>query len=191
MSGTKDRSSWRSAASVCTWRWVNARPLRRSSRVMSSASFATSSTMTIRAVAGSSAGSARFIIRRSRGAAATQVFPERGVSRFPVLGTSLQVDQAAGECHRHGLGAVGDAELGEDVLEMNLGRLVAPADGAGHVFVGQSAGHQFQDLEFPLAEVEEIVSLEEPGGHSSRDDPLALVRGAHRGDYVREEHVFE
>src|SRR2546422_5634965 len=42
--------------------WVNARPPRRSSRVMSSASFATSSTMRIRAGAASSADVSRSII---------------------------------------------------------------------------------------------------------------------------------
>ena len=36
------------------------------------------------------------------------------------------MDQAAGERHRDRLGAVGDAQFGEDVLEMDPDRLVHP-----------------------------------------------------------------
>src|SRR6267142_463055 len=100
------------------------------------------------------------------GVARTQVFPERGVSRFPDLGMSVQVDEASSECHRHGLGAVGDAEFGENVLEMDLHGLVATHDRASHVLVGQPSGHQRQDLEFPFGEVATGGMLSEPNGNS-------------------------
>jgi hypothetical protein len=74
---------------------------------------------------------------------------------------------------------------------MNLDGLVAAPDRAGHVLVGQPPGHQRQHLELALGEIAAQGMLGKPNGHGGRDDPLAAVHGADRGDHLGEEHVLQ
>ena len=91
--------------------------------------------------------------------------PNRGTRAGDGCLASLQVDQPAGERHRDRLGPVRHTQFGEDILEMDLDRLVHAPDGLGHFLVAQAPGHELQDLELPLGEVAPLRKLGEPGGH--------------------------
>ena len=88
--------------------------------------------------------------------------------------------QTASDRHRHRFGAIGDAQFGEDVLEMNLDRLVGAADGARHFFIAGSARDESQHLELALGEVAAFRVLGQSGGNRRGNEAVAAMDGTNR-----------
>src|SRR5690606_25251995 len=89
-----------------------------------------------------------------------------------------------------GLGAVGDAELGEDVAQVDLHGALDEAEVGGDLLVAAAARDEAEDLELARRELGDDAPAQ-PGVDLRRDVLLARVYAADALEHAFERHLLD
>ncbi len=100
------------------------------------------------------------------------------------------MDQPALEGGGGGLGAVCDAELTENVIDMTLDCGFADAEAGADFFIALASHNQLQHFHFPTGQVGAGHSLGQPLGDRCRNVSRSSVYRPNRGFELLEEDVL-
>lgn len=102
-----------------------------------------------------------------------------------------QVNEAALEGEGGGVGAVGDAELAEQAVDVGFDGGLGDVEVGGDLFVGAAGDDAFEDTEFARGELLAADALGELFCDGGGDAGFAAVDDADGGEELFDSHAFE
>src|SRR5207253_7429884 len=103
----------------------------------------------------------------------------------------IQVDDAALQGEGRGVGAVADAELAQDIVDVNLDRAFRNRQVGGDDLIALALGDVFQDFKLARRQLRAVHALGQPAGDFGRDAALPCVDGADGFNQLVAQHVLE
>ena len=104
---------------------------------------------------------------------------------------SVDTHHAAADRLRCGLGAIADAELDEDLLDVPFHRLFRETEGLGNGAIAMTGNEQLQHLLLAFRQRRRVLRIGQQFGGAGGEIAAARMRGQHRTDDLRGVRVFQ